>query len=71
MGLSIRNDGQAHGSEKYAKDLKCRFKLFWRFDCIKSIYSGGHREGETPDPIPNSAVKPLVADGTMRKSMEE
>ena len=25
---------------------------------------GGHGEGLTPDPIPNSAVKPLSADGT-------
>ncbi len=26
--------------------------------------SGGNGEGETPDPIPNSEVKPLSADGT-------
>ena len=25
---------------------------------------GGHGEGDPPDPIPNSAVKPLSADGT-------
>ena len=25
---------------------------------------GGHGEGEPPDPIPNSAVKPFSADGT-------
>jgi hypothetical protein len=25
---------------------------------------GGHGEGAPPDPIPNSAVKPLSADGT-------
>ena len=25
---------------------------------------GGHGEGPTPDPIPNSVVKPLSADGT-------
>ena len=35
------------------------------------IFSGGHREGETPDPIPNSAVKTLVADGTSHKRLEE
>jgi hypothetical protein len=27
---------------------------------------GGHGEGETPVPIPNTAVKPLSADGTAR-----
>ena len=32
---------------------------------------GGNREGEIPDPIPNSEVKPFLADGTVLKSMEE
>jgi hypothetical protein len=32
---------------------------------------GGYREREIPDPIPNSEVKPLVADGTILKSMGE
>ena len=32
---------------------------------------GGNREGEIPDPIPNSEVKPFIADGTIRKSMGE
>ena len=27
-------------------------------------WPGGYSEGETPDPIPNSAVKTLSADGT-------
>ena len=27
-------------------------------------FSGGHCERATPDPIPNSEVKPLSADGT-------
>ena len=40
---------------------------FW----ILFIFFGGYREGEIPDPIPNSEVKTLVADGTMRKSMGE
>jgi len=26
---------------------------------------GGHGEGPEPDPIPNSAVKPLRANGTL------
>jgi len=32
---------------------------------------GGNREREIPDPIPNSEVKPLIADGTTRKSVGE
>jgi hypothetical protein len=32
---------------------------------------GGNREGEIPDPIPNSEVKPFFADGTVHKSMGE
>jgi hypothetical protein len=34
-------------------------------------FPGGHREGEIPDPIPNSEVKPLFADGTVHKSTGE
>ena len=32
---------------------------------------GGYREVEIPDPIPNSEVKRLIADGTAHKSVEE
>ena len=42
-----------------------RPKLHQRF------FSGGHREEETPDPIPNSAVKLFIADGTAHKSVGE
>ena len=28
------------------------------------VSSGGYRERETPVPIPNTAVKPLIANGT-------
>lgn len=38
---------------------------------IRKFFTGGYREREIPDPIPNSAVKPLIADGTVRKSMVE
>jgi hypothetical protein len=34
-------------------------------------FSGGSGEGETPVPIPNTAVKPLSADGTARASVWE
>lgn len=33
--------------------------------------SGGHSEGVTPVPIPNTAVKPLHADGTARETWWE
>lgn len=35
------------------------------------IPPGDIREGEIPDPIPNSEVKTFIADGTIRKSMGE
>ena len=35
------------------------------------IYSGGYSVGETPDPIPNSEVKPYSADGTARETSVE
>jgi hypothetical protein len=38
---------------------------------LNEFFLGGHREGETPDPIPNSEVKPLVANGTALKSAGE
>src|SRR5690606_4211807 len=34
-------------------------------------FSGGHGEGETPVPIPNTEVKPLIADGTARETVWE
>ena len=52
-------------------------KLIWSQICgfLKNLsldnFTGGNREGDTPDPISNSAVKPLVADGTVHKSTEE
>lgn len=32
---------------------------------------GGHSEGPPPDPIPNSAVKPLCANGTLSQDTGE
>ncbi len=44
----------------------------WKYiSSIRRIILGGNREEETPDPIPNSAVKLFIADGTVRKSTEE
>ena len=33
-------------------------------DVVERTVSGGHGGGETPVPIPNTAVKPARADGT-------
>ena len=34
-------------------------------ECARfGFFPGGHRGGETPVPIPNTAVKPSSADGT-------
>ena len=40
-------------------------------DSDASKFLGGAGEGDTPDPIPNSAVKPFLADGTTHKSVGE
>ena len=34
------------------------------FKTVVAEWLGGYGEGPTPDPIPNSAVKTLSADGT-------
>ena len=34
------------------------------FERLGSLFSGGHRRGVTPVPMPNTAVKPSTADGT-------
>ena len=35
------------------------------------IFLGGNGDRGIPDPIPNSEVKPVIADGTAHKSVEE
>ena len=37
----------------------------------ESFLLGDNREGEIPDPIPNSEVKTFIANGTARKSAGE
>ena len=38
---------------------------------LTPILLGDFREGDIPDPIPNSEVKPFIADGTAHKSVGE
>jgi len=40
-------------------------------DSFARFLLGGIREREIPDPIPNSEVKPFIADGTAHKSVGE
>lgn len=40
-------------------------------DSFATKFLGDYREGEIPDPIPNSEVKPFIADGTALKSVGE
>jgi hypothetical protein len=47
---------------------------FQKFEILKPSgfgRSGGNGEDETPDPIPNSAVKSLSADGTVSQDAGE
>ena len=57
----------------YGELLKRRFHFVKGnlFSIVTFFLLGSHREGEIPDPIPNSEVKPFVADGTAHKSVEE
>lgn len=47
----------------YEVDLK------HRLESVREILLGGYGEGGTPEPIPNSEVKPFIADGTAHKSV--
>ena len=38
---------------------------------MQMVIPGGYRERETPVPIPNTEVKPPIADGTARKTVWE
>ena len=55
---------------KFLKVLKCQFTEVKDVNILRFLL-GGNREGAIPDPIPNSEVKPLIADGTARKSAGE
>ncbi len=36
-----------------------------KYICNKTLLPGDYCKGVTPDPIPNSAVKPFSANGTL------
>ncbi len=61
---------KSYGLAKYEVLLR-RHLISAIDDFIYQCSLGGLREGEIPDPIPNSEVKTFIADGTVRKSMGE
>ncbi len=55
-----------------SREEKLSQALFYNSETLLiQILSGGDREGEIPEPIPNSEVKLFLADGTVRKSTVE
>ena len=44
--------------------FSCQEKIARRVNAVAQQVSGRHSGGETPVPIPNTAVKPSSADGT-------
>ena len=54
---------RTRGPASFRRDLKTKTGLVRR--------SGGHSARETPDPFPNSAVKPCRADGTAAQAVGE
>ena len=59
--------------ERVARKFKyeTQASIFMSDSDLYDFSLGGYREGEIPDPIPNSEVKPFIADGTLRKSRGE
>ena len=70
--LRHRAQGQApSGNASVARDREERLRFVAASgrggragSCVAFGRPGGYGEGDTPDPIPNSAVKTLSADGT-------
>ena len=58
-----------HPVETYVHGIRFEPKDLTRF--APAPLPGGYGVCEPPDPIPNSAVKPDSADGTIAQAMEE
>ena len=61
--MALREEGPLSRKESKATDA---LLLEFRFDDLVAL-----ARGEPPDPIPNSAVKTLSADGTAPQGAEE
>ncbi len=66
----VNEELDATPRSKRSGELKFQ-ALFFVCENIRESFLGGNGEGGIPEPIPNSEVKPLIADGTIHKSMEE
>ena len=51
--------------------LEQKFEIYSFMNNAVAEWLGGYGEGPTPDPIPNSAVKTLSADGTASQGVGE
>ncbi len=75
--MLLKLKGHASDGARSAKTIKVlkrqftKVKIFSRDFDWQEFSLGGNREGEIPEPIPNSEVKPFIADGTAHKSVEE
>jgi hypothetical protein len=68
----LGNTGVAHGRMIIAADIhRARYRFETLFAPARAPLPGGYGVCEPPDPIPNSAVKPDSADGTIAQAMEE
>ena len=64
-GWAGRRGGKAEPKSRLRRLSRARTNLTWKGDASHLLSrSGGHSTRETPDPIPNSAVKPRRANGT-------
>jgi hypothetical protein len=67
-GREIKVNANLPRIKRVKNDLQ---ELFFISENLDYLFPGGLRKGEIPDPIPNSEVKPFIADGTAHKSVEE
>jgi hypothetical protein len=68
--FSCRTNCQQDEGQGWAQELNRRFGSFAQSSSRQQV-SGGITGGATPDPIPNSEVKPSRADGTARDTVWE
>ena len=70
---SKRHDTKRNIEDQRLKRRTCSVATAARNALSSIVFSrpGGFSEGPEPDPIPNSAVKLLSADGTKSQGLEE
>ncbi len=71
IGLIERHVPRSGKGKRRSKDVSLEDNTAVMFQCCVLRRPGGHGEGQTPDPIPNSDVKTLCADGTSSQGAGE